>query len=163
MSIFKTKPKYHFFFGNENVGGFNVDLYVDEKNAEGNYLEITTTSGIFSMRISDYTFGYLLTAAMQGKTEELHSFAAMQYYIASGVYSDAGLAQDVVKAVLKHQKRRFVAGESEAKAVTPEQNEADAALMSEIASYADATPKKRKKMRKQWKEEAKKALKEDKV
>lgn len=162
MSIFKTKPYKQVICGD---GAFTLDFYVDAKHPtdkDKNYLHITTPSGAFEQIIRNYAFGYLLIAAEKGNIRELEAYCLMLYRVSDEVYQDMGFAADIIKAINKRDKRLFKRAESAAKAVTPEQNEADTALMSEIASYADATPKERKKMRKQWKEEAKKALKEDK-
>lgn len=157
---FKKKP-----IERVEIGGFIAEWYFKEGNIKESYLEISTVSGIWSMRIDarNNAYGYLLEAARQGKTENIHGYAALLYITAQQLTQEPGFCDDITRSVQKWQKRMDKRAESAAKATTPEQNEADEALMGEIAAYADATPKERKQMRKQWKADAREVLREDKV
>lgn len=156
--MFKKKPKYSIKVCGEAM---IADFYVNEKDIKGCYLHIHTPNNVFEQRITGYPYGYLLTAVTQGNESEVEAYCTMLWRITQEIYQDLGFANDIIKAINKRDKRLFKKAESAAKTTTPEQIAADEALMSEVAAYADASPKQRKQMRKQWKEEAREALKED--
>ena len=158
MSIFDKKP-----YITKSVGEFQFDFYYKEGVLKDTYLKITTTSGIWELKIAGntHTYGYLLTAAMHGNDEYLHGFAVSNVIVANAMCEDNAFKQDLDRIINKRTRRLMREGASRAKAVTPEQIAADEALMSDIAAYADATPKERKQMREQWKEDAREALRED--
>ena len=161
MSIFDKKPYKSVVCGS---GAFTLDFYVDEKHPTDkskNYLHITTPSGAFEQIVRNYAYGYLLIAAEKGNIRELEAYCLMLYRVSDEVYQDLGFASDIIKAINKRDKRLMREGASKAKSVTPEQEQGDMALMSDVAAFADATPKERKQMRKQWKEDAREALRED--
>lgn len=155
MRIFKEKA-----IERVETGGFIAEWYFKENSIGKSYLEISTESGIWSMRIDarSHAYGYLLESARQGKTENIHGYAALLYIAAQHLTQEQGFCDDITRSVQKWQRRLEKQAEKAAKALTPEQNEADAALMSDVAAYADATPKERKKMRRQWKEEAREEM-----
>lgn len=154
MSIFnKRKPKYSYKVGG---GAFCFDFYIDEKDPKGNYLHITTPSGAFEQTVRNYAFGYLLAASQQGKMDELAAYGLMLYRVSEEVYQDLGFCQDIIKAINKRDKRLAKKAEKAASEITEYQDQADAAFMDEVAAYADATPKERKKMR----QESKAAMRE---
>lgn len=156
--LFKKKPKYSI---NVCSGAMTADFYVDDKKPEACYLHIHTPNNVFEQRITGYPYGYLLAAVVQDNVREVEAYCTMLWRITQEVYQDPGFATDIIKALSKRDKRLFKQAESAAKATTPEQEQADMALMSDVASFADASPKERKKMRQQWKEDAREAMKED--
>ena len=151
FNIFKKKPAQHIEVCS---GAMIADFYVDEKDAKGCYLHIYAPNGVFEQRVVGYTYGYLLTAVKQGNMREVEAYCTMLWRITQEIYQDLGFANDIIHAINKRDKRLFKQAERNAKAVTPEQIAADEAFMGDVAAYADATPKERKKMRKKWKEEA---------
>ena len=156
FNMFKRKPAEHIEVCS---GAMVADFYVDEGDARGCYLHIYAPNGVFEQRVVGYTYGYLLAAVRQGNVREVEAYCTMLWRITQEIYQDPGFANDVIKAINKRDKRLFKQAERNAKEVTPEQIEADAALMGEVAAFADATAKGRKKLRRQWKEECFKVVK----
>lgn len=164
-NIFKKKPKYHFFFGNESIGGFEVDFYMTENKPKDCYVHIHGKSpdgGIFDVRLNGYTYGYLMESARQGKEDNIHGLCVMLFTLASQVYVDEGLRNDVIKAIGKYQKRLMKKAGEAAKSVTPEQDTADQAFMESVAEYAAATPKRRKEISRADRELMREVLNENK-
>lgn len=157
MSILKNKPRYSVDVGN---GAFIADFYVDEKRAdvEHNYLHIHAPNHVFEQKIVGYPYGYLLAAVSQGNEEEVHNYCVVLWRVTQEIYQDAGLANDILRAFAKYDKRLMRQAEKNAAAVTPETEQGAQAFMEDVAAYADATPKERKKMREEWKDEARAAL-----
>lgn len=149
MNVFGKRPKYHFFFGNESVGGFNVDFYMNENKVEDCYVHIhgkSIAKGIFDVKFNGYSYGYLMESARQGITGNIEGFCTMLYAIVNQVYADEGLCNDLIKAVQKYQKRLLKRAEKEAANVTEAQNEADTAFMQSVVEFAEADPKRRKEI-----------------
>lgn len=161
MGIIKQKPYESVSVGN---GAFIADFYVDEKNAdvEHNYLHLHTPNRVFDMRVIGYPFGCLLAALKQGKEEEIHSFCVLLWRMTQEIYQDVALANDIVKAFTKRDRRLMRKAERDAKAVTPEQEQADAAFMQEVIKYAEASPKEREEMREADRKLMKEVLDEEK-
>ena len=155
MSIFKSKPAHHIEVCN---GAMIADFYVNEKDAKGCYLHIYAPNGVFEQKVVGYPYGYLLAAVNQGKESEVEAYCTMLWRITQEIYQDIGFANDIIRAINKRDRRLLKQAEKSAKAVSREQNEADEALMREVADYADASPKEQKKMRQQWKEDAREVL-----
>lgn len=148
-NIFKKKPKYHFFFGNESVGGFNVDFYMNENKIEDCYVHIhgkSIANGIFDVKFNGYSYGYLMESARQGITDNIEGFCTMLYAIVNQVYADEGLYNDLIKAIQKYQKRLLKRAEKEAANISEVQNEADTAFMQSVVEFAEADPKRRKEI-----------------
>ena len=160
MSIFKNKP-----IERVEVGGFIAEWYFKENNIKESYLEITTVSGIWSMRVDARcnAYGYLLESARQGKVENIHGYAALLYITAQQLTQEQGFCDDISRSIQKWQRRMEKKAGSAAAIVSDIGEEAAQALMESVAQYADATPKERKQMRKQWKEDAREVLREYKV
>jgi len=146
----------------KKAGQFKFEFFYSEGNLERTYLQISTPSGIFEMRIGGnaHAYGYLLAAAKQDRTDQLQGYAVTLFVPAMELTQDQGLCYDIQEAIMKWQKRKEKEAKELAEKVTPEQDEADSALMSEVATYADASPKERKKMREADKEVMRKALNE---
>lgn len=144
------------------VGGFIFEWYFKENNTKESYLEISTVSGVWSMRMDAhcYSYGYLLESSRQGNIENIHGYATLCYIISQELTQEQGFCDDIIKSVQKWQKRLEKRGERNAKDVPLEQEQADEALMFEVAAYADATPRERKNMRRQWEKDMKEEIKE---
>ncbi len=144
MSVFKTKP-----YLTKDAGQFKFDFYYAEGKLEGTYLQISTTSGIYGMRIGGNThaYGYLFAAAKQDRIDQLQGYAVTLFIPAMELTQDQGLCNDIQKSIMKWQKRKEKESATAAKAVTDEQNEADAALMSDIASEQGLSKKELKAKR----------------
>ena len=159
MSIFKTKPRY-----SVNVGGgaFIADFYVDEKRAdvEHNYLHIHAPNHVFEQKIVGYPYGYLLAAVSQGNEEEVHNYCMVLWRVTQEIYQDAGLANDILRAFAKYDKRLMRQAEKNAAAVTPEAEQASQAFMEDIASESGISKKELKAKREADREMMKAALNE---
>ena len=161
MSILKTKPRYSVDVGN---GAFIADFYVDEKRAdvEHNYLHIHTPNHVFEQKIVGYPYGYLLAAVSQGNEEEIHSYCTVLWRVTQEIYQDAGLANDILRAFAKYDKRLMKQAEKNAAAVTDAQEQASQAFMKDIASEQDMSKKELKAKREADKAEMRAVLNEDK-
>lgn len=146
----------------KEVGEWKFTFHYKEGSIERTFLSITSTSGIYSMHIGGNThaFGYLLAAAKQGLDNQLAGYATTLYIPAMGITQDQGLCNDVQKAISKWMKRKEAEAKSAAKAVTPEQDMASAALMEDIASESGMSKKELKAKREADKELMKAALNE---
>ncbi len=146
MSNNPFKRKTYF---EKRVGVFIFKWFFNEKKPKECYLRIETTSGIWSMVVAGGThpYGFLLAAAKQDLDNQLSGYAMYNFVVATSITQNQGFLDGLTKEINKMFKRLDKEAETAAKAVTEEQNEADAALMSEVAAYADASPKERKKMR----------------
>lgn len=133
----------------KEVGEWKFTFHYKEGSIERTFLSITSTSGIFNCRIGGNThaFGYLLAAAKQGLDNQLAGYATTLYIPAMGITQDQGLCNDVQKAISKWMKRKEAEAKSAAKAVTPEQDMASAALMEDIASESGMSKKELKAKR----------------
>lgn len=133
----------------KEVGEWKFTFHYKEGSIERTFLSITSTSGIYSMHIGGNThaFGYLLAAAKQGLDNQLAGYATTLYIPAMGITQDQGLCNDVQKAISKWMKRKEAEAKSAAKAVTPEQDMASAALMEDIASESGMSKKELKAKR----------------
>ncbi len=166
---FKKKPKYHFFFGNESVGGFNVDFYMTEKKPKKCYMRISGKSdrGVtFEVKLNGYSYGFLMESARQCQEDNIHGFCAMLFILASEIYQDQGLRNDIVKAITKYQNRQMKRAESEAAKIDEATEQADQAFMEDIASEQGLSKKELKAKREADKEAMREVLnevKEDKV
>lgn len=158
MGFFKTKPYF-----SAKAGEFQFDFYYNEGKADKCYLDITTESKIFSLRIGGNThaYGYLLAAAEQGKTENLHGYAVTLFIPTMAITQDQGLCDGVQKSIMKRQKRKEKAAESAAKGVSDAQNMADEQFMLEAVKRGKMSRKEAKKASKTDREEMKRILKED--
>lgn len=146
----------------KEVGEWKFTFHYKEGSIERTFLSITSTSGIYSMHIggNTYAFGYLLAAAKQGLDNQLAGYATTLYIPAMGITQDQGLCNDVQKAISKWMKRKEAEAKSAAKAVTPEQEMASAALMEDIASESGMSKKELKAKREADREIMKAALNE---
>lgn len=157
MNILNSAPRYHI-----EAGGFIIDLYLKEGNIKKSYMEIKTLSGIFSMRIDARThpFGYLWAAASQGNETQLHGYAVIMYRTAMALTQSQGFVDGLTKEINNLDRRLAKRAEKAASEIAEYQDQGDAAFMEEVAAYADATPKERKKMRKANQEVLREVLKE---
>ena len=148
----------------KELGEWKFTFHYKEGSIERTFLSITSTSGIYSMHIGGNThaFGYLLAAAKQGLDNQLAGYATTLYIPAMGITQDQGLCNDVQKAISKWMKRKEAEAKSAAKAVTPEQDMASAALMEDIASESGMSKKDLKAKREAGKAEMRAILNEDK-
>lgn len=146
----------------KEVGEWKFTFHYKEGSIERTFLSITSTSGIMNMRLGGNThaYGYLLAAAQQGLDNQLVGYATTLFIPAMAMTQDQELTSGVQKAIVEWQKRKEAEGAEKAKAVTDSEEMASLAFMEDVAAYADATPKERKKMREEWKDEARAALNE---
>lgn len=147
----------------KEVGEWKFTFHYKEGSIERTFLSITSTSGIFNCRVGGNThaYGYLLAAAKQGLENQLAGYATTLYIPAMGITQDQGLCNDVQKAISKWMKRKEAEAKSAAKAVTPEQDMASAALMEDIASEQGMSKKELKEKREADREMMKAALNEE--
>lgn len=161
MSILKTKPRYSVNVGN---GAFVADFYVDEKHPDvkHNYLHIYTPNGVFEQKIVGYPYGYLLAAVSHGNEEEVHNYCVVLWRVTQEIYQDAGLANDILRAFAKYDKRLMKQAEKNAAAVTPEAEQGAQAFMEDIVSEQGMSKKELKAKREADKELMREVLNEDK-
>lgn len=153
---FKNKP-----YKTVSVNDWLFEFYLDEKSVNHTYLEISNKSKLFGMRIggNSHAYGYLLAAAEQGLTEQLHGYVVMLCVPALGITQDQELCDGITREIGEYLKRLDKQAQEIADNVSNEEEMANQALMDEVAEYADAKPKKRKKMRKESKKAVKQELK----
>lgn len=158
MSVLKNKPRYSVNVGN---GVFIADFYVDEKRAdvEHNYLHIHTPNHVFEQKIVGYPYGYLLAAVSQGNEEEIHSYCTVLWRVTQEIYKDAGLANDILRAFAKYDKRLMKQAEK-AKTITDAQEQASQAFMEDIVSEQGMSKKELKAKREADREIMKETLTE---
>lgn len=161
MSILKNKPRYSVNVGN---GAFVADFYVNEKHpdVEHNYLHIHTPNHVFEQKIVGYPYGYLLAAVSQGNEEEVHNYCVVLWRVTQEIYQDAVLANDILRAFAKYDKRTMKQAEKNAAAVTPEAEQGAQAFMEDIASESDMSKKELKAKREADRQMMKEILNEDK-
>lgn len=150
----------------KKVGVFQFNFYYKEGKPERCFLHINNEDGIFSMKIAGNTdaYGYLLAAALQDKDEQLHGYAVLVCVPAMAMMMDGQFARDLESAVNGYMERRQTKGAEEAAKVTDEQEQGNQAVMEDVARFADAkSNKERDAMREEWKDEAREAMKGDKV
>lgn len=125
-----------------------MDFFADEKELTNCYMRISTTSGIFDLKLQGHTYGYLLASAKKGLLDNIHGFCALVFMVADGIYQDVGFANDITKAVMKYQKRLMIkqAGDK-AKAVTDAHEQASQAFMEDVVAEVKMTDKERKAKR----------------
>lgn len=157
MTNLKGKPTYKFDFGN---GAIAAEFYVHatKHDVKHNYLRIYAPNGVFDLKVVGYSYVYLLQAAIKGDTNEIQAFVMLMWRCSQEVYQDAGLAQDLLKAFAKYDKRTAKKAAKKAASVSEEEEAANQALMADAAKWADATPKERKKMRKESRKQLREAL-----
>lgn len=143
MITFKRNP-----LKTVECGGFIVSFYYKEGDLERTYMEITTLSNVWSMRMSGSThaYGYLLAAAQQDMTEQIHGYAAMLYVTSQQLTQDQGFVDDITKSITKWQRRMDKKAESAAKNVKDFEEVASQAIMEQAVEYAAATPSERKRI-----------------
>ncbi len=146
----------------KEVGEWKFTFHYKEGSIERTFLSITSTSGIFNCRIGGNcrAFGFLLAAATQDRLDQLQGYIVSLFIPAMAMTQDQELTSGVQRAIVEWQKRKEAEGAEKAKAVTPEAEQGAQAFMEDVAAYADATPKERKKMWEEWKDEARAALNE---
>lgn len=146
MSILKTKPRYSVNVGN---GAFVADFYADGRHpdVEHNYLHIHTPNHVFEQKIMGYPYGYLLAAVSQGNEEEVHNYCVALWRVTQEIYQDAGLANDILRAFAKYDKRLMKQAEKNAAAVTDVQEQASQAFMEDLASEQGMSKKELKAKR----------------
>lgn len=160
-NIFKRKkqtPIQHI-----EVGGYIVNFYFKESSIVDSYMEIRTVSDNWRMRLDarHTMYGYLLTAAQQGLTEQIHGYCVQLYILATAL--DQGLINDVQKSIAKFIKRKDKEAATEAKKVTEAQIAGDEALMKEAIERGalKGDKKAERKVAKESQEHIKKVLEED--
>ncbi len=165
MSNNPFKRKTYF---EKRVGEFIFKWFFNEKKPKECYLRIETTSGIWSMTVAGGThaYGYLLAAAKQDLDNQLSGYAMYNYVVATSITQNQGFLDGLTKEINKMFRRLDKEAETAAKAVTEEQEQADQALMEDIASEQGLSKKELKAKRKADKEAMREVLnevKEDKV
>lgn len=145
------------------VGGFLVRFFFKEDSIVDSYMEIRTVSDNWRMRLDarHTMYGYLLTAAQQGLTEQIHGYCVQLYILATAL--DQGLINDVQKSIAKFIKRKDKEAATEAKKVTEAQIAGDEALMQEAIERGEVRGNKKseRKAAKESQEQIKKVLEED--
>ncbi|MCM1216530.1 MAG: hypothetical protein NC209_03960 [Alistipes sp.] len=159
MGLFKNKP-----YKSVKAGAFQFDFYYKEGKVDKCYLDITTPSKIFSLRIGGNThaYGYLLAAAQQDKVQQLQGYAVSLFIPAMAMTQEQGLTDEIQRAITKWQKRKEKAAESAAKSVSDARNQADEQLVRESIKRGQMSRKEARKASEADRAEMKQILKEDK-
>lgn len=161
MNILKTKPRYSVNVGN---GAFVADFFVDERHpdVEHNYLHIHTPNNVFEQKVVGYPYGYLLAAVSQGNEEEVHNYCVVLWRVTQEIYQDAGLANDILRALAKYDKRTMKRGAEKEKAVTDSEEMASQAFMESVVERSQMSKKEAKAASEADKELMREILNEDK-
>lgn len=146
----------------KEVGEWKFTFHYKEGSIERTFLSITSTSGIMNIHLGGNThaFGYLLAAAKQERIDQLQGYIVSLFIPAMAMTQDQELTSGVQKAIVEWQKRKEAEAKSAAKAVTPEQDMASAALMEDIASESGMSNKELKAKREADREMMKEVLTE---
>ncbi len=160
MSNNPFKRKTYF---EKRVGEFIFKWFFNEKKPKECYLRIETTSGIWGMTVAGGThpYGFLLAAAKQNLDNQLSGYAMYNYIVATSITQNQGFLDGLTREINKMFKRLDKEAETAAKAVTDEQNEADAAFMEDIASEQGLSKKELNAKREADKEVMREVLNED--
>lgn len=160
-NIFKRKkatPLHHV-----EVGGFICNFFFKDGSIVDSYMEIRTISDNWRMRLDarHEMYGYLMAAAQQEKTEQIHGYCVTLYILSTAL--DQGLIEDVQRSIAKFMKRMDKKAESEAKSVSDAQIAGDEALMQEAIERGEIRGDKKaeREAAKASQEEIKKALEEE--
>lgn len=145
MNIFKKKPYFE-----ATAGEWRFTFYFNGEKLEECYLDITTDSGAFGVRIggASHAYGYLLAAAQQGMTEQLHGYVTLLYIPAMALTKDQGLCDEITRAINKWHKRLEIRAEKAAKATTDAQIAGDEALLGDVIAESKMSKKQLKAKRK---------------
>lgn len=143
-----------------NVGGFTCDFFFQRDSIAKSYMEIRTASRNFAMKIDarNEVYGYLLAAAQQERTEQIHGYCATMYVIATGMTHDQEFVNDLQRAVGGFMNRQEAKAKEDAEKVTDTQIAGDEALMQEAIARGELRGD--KKAEKRASEESKKLIKE---
>ena len=144
----------------KEVGEWKFTFHYKEGSIEKTFLSITSTSGMFNCRMGGNTesYGTLLLAAIKDDTVMMHNFITYLYNVAMGLGADVKFPKEIHDVVMKMRARLDKQSEKRAAEVTDVQEQASQVFMEDVAAYADATPKERKKMREEWKQELKEEI-----
>lgn len=158
IKLFKNKA-----YKTVNVGEWLYEWFIDEKKPERSYMRVKAQSGIFEMKIAANThvFGYLLAAAEQGLTEQLHGYIVSLYIPAMAMTQEQGITNDIQHAIAKWMKRREAEAKTAAEGVTEAEEVASQALMEDIVSEQSLSKKELAEKRKADREIMKDILKEE--
>lgn len=143
-------------------GAFTFDFYVKEGVLSGTYMHIYTRDRQWGLKVAGncHAFGYLLEAARQNNIANLHGYAMLLWSQSQLLTTEQQLADDISQAIIRwHERMEARAAEQAAKVTDTEENAAQA-FMEGVAEYADAAPNERESMRRQWREDVKKAIRE---
>ena len=155
-NTFKNKP-----YLVKQAGAFTFSFYYKEGKLKRCFLRITHEAELFSLRIAGNTdtYGYLITAAMQDRIDQLQGYATLLYVPALAMTQDQKLTDNLVDCVNGYMERRQQKGAEEAAKITDEQEQSAQVFMEDVAEYADAkSDNERNEIRKKWHEEVKNEL-----
>lgn len=140
----------------KSVGAFSFNFYYKKGKPERCFLRITGEGDLFSLKIAGNTdtYGYLLTAALQDRDDQLSGYAVLVSVPILALTQNRQLVEDVGKAVGSYMGRRMGDGANEAAKVTEAQEQGVQAVMEDVAEFADAkSDQERDEIRERWKEE----------
>lgn len=161
MGVFEKKP-----YKEAEVGEWRFKWYYNAKNLDECYLLIESKAKGFSMHLgareNAEVFGYLLAAAEQGRTEQLHGYVVSVYVTANVLVSDQAFVDGINKEIGKWLKRRQKAAKEKAKAVTEADEVAsDAIMRGAIERSKPMSRRERRKMEREERKAMRKVLTED--
>lgn len=158
--LFKRKPTRHY-----EVGGYEFDFYLKEEDERKSYLEISTGSGIFTLRLDarTYPFGYLWVAAEKGLTEQLHGYALLVSNTALRLCESQGLVDVLTCELNKYVDEGLATAAEKAAAVTEESELASQAFMEEVVKASAMTEEERASDRAETREIVEEMMREESV
>lgn len=128
------KPKYAF-----DNGAFRIEFYFTEGNIKKSYLMITTSSGVFSMKLDarNQAFGYLWAAASHGNEDQIFGYATLVCSLARGICADQKLTEDCMTALNNFYDRLLTEAEERAQSVSESEETASQVYMEDVVRRAE--------------------------
>lgn len=154
------------------TGPFRFNFYRDDKklrkgSVDGTYLKISAIGREeqWSMVVPGnfHSFGYLLEALNQGKESQLLNYARLLCMVSMLDTMSQEMDKALWQAVDNWRSYIQGKGEEHAAKVTEYDEMGAQAFMEDVVAYSEASPKERKRMSKESREEMRKALNEDEV
>lgn len=159
IKLFKQKE-----YKSIRVGGWLFEWFFDKKHPERSLMRVLSESGLFDLKIkaNSHVFGYLLAAAEQGLTEQLHGWITLVYVPAMAMTQDQGLTDDISRAISKWMKRRDAEAKANAENVTESEELASQAFMEDVVARSQMSKKEAQKASEEDKAILRELLNEDK-
>lgn len=140
LARFREKPEYEHSVG----GAFDVRIYVNENNLSKCRAEISTVSGVWGMTVRGQGYMWLRALAQADNVKEIDAYCVLMYRMSNEIFADSGLANDVIKALGKYDKRTLKKAGKEAEKVADEDEIAADAFMRDAIERGSMGEKEQK-------------------